>query len=124
MRMLLILTTLLAVAGCGYSKVDAEQMIASMEEIRTGDAAYINILWYQGHDDEFHYFSYVYGMLRGAKFSVPLVQLDIPDAGPFSDDDKDLVAISRIGDRWQASRLDISGGEWVPDEYGIVIQLR
>lgn len=109
-------------AGCLYHKVSARQMIADMNEIKSGKNAIISILWYQGSDADFDYFAYVYSMTGTKNFKVPVGDLSLPRT-KFTDDESHWVAIRTIDEAWSASRLRMSKGVWEKDSEGISIQL-
>ncbi|MCP4494126.1 MAG: hypothetical protein GY820_43510 [Gammaproteobacteria bacterium] len=103
-------------------------MLVDMNYLRTGKNAHINILWYEGTDDKFDYFGYVYSMTGSKGYKIPKGQLIIEKTFSYTDDSTKWVLVKEIDDIWSASRLYWRTETWVPDSEsmsnGINIKLK
>ena len=109
--------------GCAHREVNPSQMTAEMNGIRaTGKSGAINILWYEGSDERFDYFGYVYSMTGSRGYKVPVGEFVLKDRFPFTEDSDKWVRIREIEGMWVADRL--SDGVWRPDREGIGIQVK
>lgn len=96
-------------------------MVDDIDKIQSSSDAYINILWYNGSDEDYDYFGYVYGMLLGKNYKVPIGQFAL-DRIPYTEDSTKFVPIREIEGLWSASRKHDE--VWVEDEYGISIEVK
>src|SRR6266849_6479406 len=103
-------------SGCVFHRLDAQGLIHEMNNRQLSKSSRINILWYQGHDEKFDYFAYVYSMFGTTKFKVPVGQFVMNQDLHFSDDSEKWVGIKSIGEIWHASRLHDK--TWSRDENG------
>ena len=109
------------VSGCVFHVVNAHEMVNQMESIKSDSGSVINILWYQGGDGSFSYFSYVYTMSGTRHFKVPAGQFIIDNDINFSEDSNNWIRVNSIDDVWFASRL--KDGAWVRDGEGVKIRV-
>lgn len=120
-RLLGVIAALLILTGCVYHRVDAHEMIDDIKKIHSGSKAYINILWYNGSDEDYDYFGYVYGMLLGKNYKVPKGQFTL-ERIPYTEDSTEFVPIRSIEGLWSASRK--RDEVWVEDNNGVVIEVK
>lgn len=95
-------------------------MISDMDKIHSSRNARINILWYNGSDEDYDYFGYVFGMLRGKNFKVPIGQFTL-DRIPYTKDSAKFVSIRAINGLWSASRKH--DNVWSEEGYGVSIKV-
>jgi hypothetical protein len=84
---------------------------------------HINILWYRGTKEHYHYLSHVYAMFGASDFRILDSELVIPgrEIIPLTSDSTKFKRIGRIGADWKASRKDFCTGLWVPEPEGFTV---
>lgn len=95
---------LLLVSGCGIIRhnVTSEQFIEELHRISNKNS--VNIMYYDGTNERFHYFTYVYGMvLSRKKFKVPIQHLEIPEYALLKREEGAAWQIAAIDDVWHAT---------------------
>lgn len=117
-RLLGMLAALLVLTGCVYHRMSAREMITDIQKIHHGGSAYINILWYNGSDEDYDYFGYVYGMLLGKNYKIPVGDFAL-ERIPYTEDSAKFVPIREIERLWSAGRKH--DGVWVEDKNGVSI---
>jgi hypothetical protein len=120
LRALAFISVFFLVVGCVHHEMSAREMIADMHDIKSGKRTMINILWYNGSDAKFDYFGYVYNMLGGKNYKVPVGQFVLHRI-PLTNDESKWLRIREIEGLWVASRGN-SEGIWREDREGISIQ--
>lgn len=116
-----MLAAFLMLTGCVYHRMSAHEMIGDIHKIHSGSNAYINILWYNGSDEDYDYFGYVYGMILGKNYKVPIGQFAL-DRIPHTEDSTKFVPIRAIEGLWSASRKHDE--VWVEDKDGVSIVVK
>lgn len=119
-KMLGVIAAFLMLTGCVYHRMGAHEMIDDIDKIHSRSSAYINILWYNGSDEDYDYFGYVYGMLLGKNYKVPVGQFTL-DHIPYTEDRTEFVPIRAIEGLWSASRKH--DGTWIEDKNGVIIEV-
>ena len=120
-RLLGVIAAFLMLTGCVYHRMDAHEMIDDIDKIHSGSNAYINILWYNGSDEDYDYFGYVYGMLLGKNYKVSIGQFTL-DRIPHTEDSTEFVPIHAIEGLWSASRKHDE--VWIEDKNGVTIEVK
>lgn len=105
------------------STVDRTELLMSMESRVSMKGSHINILWYRGTKDHFHYLSHVYAMFGADDYRVSDADVHIPaeEMFPLTSDSTKYKRIARIGDGWAASRKNSADDLWGPELEGLVL---
>lgn len=121
--MTLIVMLAVALTAC-VSTVNRPELVAAMQENVAKRNSHINILWYEGTKDHFHYVSHVYAMFGGSSFRVSDSQLVIPENEimPLTTDSAKFKRIASIGEVWSASRKNFDSGLWIPEPEGLILK--
>lgn len=123
-RVFMALIIIVFVTGCIHHKVDTNEMVADMKKFKRSNHSHINILWYEGSDNKYDYFGYVYAMFGGKNFKILKDQLIIDGRYRYNKKDVSYCAISEIEDLWFASRFNSNEGTWLPELEGAVIKMK
>lgn len=115
-----LLVLLLTIFSCGCLKeVTRETLFEDIKDRLAEKNTHINILWYCGTKDNFHYLRHVYSMVGTDYYRISKNELNIINTFPLTTDSKQWVQIKQIDNDWHASRKH--GDEWEKDEKGITI---
>ena len=122
MKTILIIFIVLLVSAC-TSTVNKTGLMIGMEKRLSLKNSHINILWYIGSKDHYHYVAHVYGMFGSKNYRLSYEQLNIPEGEIFllTSDSTKFKRIARIGDEWAASRKDFDTGIWELEPEGLAV---
>ena len=101
------------------SNVNKTELIESLNERMGSKRSHINIVWYEGTKDGYHYLAHVYEMFGTKKYKVSVNELMIKDEIPLTSDSQNWVRISNISDKWLASRKNYETNEWSREDEGL-----
>ena len=120
MRAALIIIMALFLASC-TSTVSRNALLTSMEKRISQKSSHINILWYKGTKEHYHYLSHVYEMFGTSDYKILDTELILPtnEVIPLTSDSTKWTLISEIKNKWVASRKN--HGTWEPDREGKII---
>ncbi len=90
-------------SGC-TTTVTCPELINKMNKSIAKKNSHINILWYKGSDEKYHYLGHVYKMFGSKSYRVSLNELQIKEMFPLTRDSEKWILIKKIGKKWKASR--------------------
>src|SRR5713226_1170341 len=116
--LIIVMVTLLSACTSTVSRTD---LLTSMEEQISRKRSHINILWYRGTKEHYHYLSHVYEMFGSRDYRISDADLTIPEMEiiPLTSDSTKWKRISKIGIEWEASRK--RDDSWLPDPEGLTL---
>jgi hypothetical protein len=122
LRSIVVILAGALLAAC-TSTVSRPELLESMRRHLSSESSHINILWYRGTKDHFHYVSHVYRMFGSKDYRIADSELRLPaeEIIPLTSDDTKWKLIRRIGTDWEASRKDLRSGLWLPDREGALV---
>lgn len=104
------------------STVNKSSLLSSINNSISNENAHINIIWYMGTKDSYHYLRHVYAMFGSKDYRISISELNIEHTFPFTTDSEKWVQISSISDQWVASSLDTQTSVWIREDEGIHIK--
>lgn len=105
MKHLLLILAISLVAGC-TTTVTKSELISDIENNISKRNSHINIIWYRGTKDHYHYLAHVYAMFGGSKYRVLDTELILPKEAiiPLTSNDQEWKKIYEIEGKWKSSR--------------------
>lgn len=104
------------------STVNKGALLSSIDNNISKSRAHINIIWYRGTKDGYHYLSHVYAMFGSKDYKIPVSELNIDNTYPLTTDSQKWMRISSISNQWLASRLNFETKEWIREDEGMHVK--
>lgn len=115
----LVVILLFLLTAC-TSIVSKEELICALDQRSQKDRSHINIIWYRGTKDGFHYLSHVYEMFGSKNYKIRSESLFIETTFELTSDSSKFVRISSISDKWLASRKNDE--IWEREDKGVSVK--
>ena len=120
MKIVTLFLVLLLSACTSY--VNKSELIESLNERKGKSRSHINIIWYEGTKEGYHYLAHVYEMFGTKKYKISVKELMIIDEFPLTSDSLKWIRISNISDKWLASRKDFETNIWLREDEGLQLK--
>lgn len=117
MRVIALSLALLLSACTSY--VSKAVLIDNLNERIEKQKSHINIIWYEGTEDGYHYLAHVYKMFGTKKYKISVKELVIKEQFPLTSDSQKWLRISNISNEWLASRKDFQTNKWKREDEGL-----
>ena len=102
------------------STISKENLIYELNQRIMKEHSHINIMWYRGTKDGFHYLSHVYEMFGTKDYKIKTKELYIENTFELTSDSNKFIRISNLSDKWLASRKH--EGMWEREAQGINVK--
>ena len=120
MKQFLLILAVSLISGCATT-VTKSELISELESNISKRNSHINIVWYRGTKNNYHYLSHVYAMFGTANYKILDTELVLPKEVimPLTSNDQEWQLIYEIEEKWKSSRKLY--GKWVDEPEGNVL---